>query len=364
MIFITPAQLKQILQSNILSISPLTADAAQEAHLHVEAGAHILLAPPCKTCNEQEAQVLKKLLEVADESAFVAGQITPLTEGLQEVGGNLLYDDYYQAILGQARFLEEEGMSMIFMTDFADVLTAKCALYAVREGSSLPVCVGMRLQEGEEGLKKALAVLITLQAAEVSAVGITGVDIDESLELLSAMQAFATVPLFAITTAGSFITPEDYGDYVSSFVNQKCAMLGIWHKSAAFAAAVTKASWQLSPLLPDFPVLNAICSDNETMFLDFKGNIVSHQKPFIEIKTEELSDVQQALSVFNRPGTAPVCFCIKDIDVLRFALMHYAGRPAVRSDEYGEILARELGAFVMSEKQDEQPEETTDGGQG
>jgi len=54
--------------------------------------------------------------------------------------------------------------------------------------------------------------------------------------------------------------------------------------------------------------------------------------------------------LFNKPGAAPVCFNIRDIDVLRYAIMHYAGRPAVRSDEYGEILAKELGAFIFQEQ--------------
>ena len=108
--------------------------------------------------------------------------------------------------------------------------------------------------------------------------------------------------------------------------------------------------WQLSPLAPDFPLLNAISSSDEAMFLDFSGHVVSRQKSMIEIKTEELSEVTQALTLFNKAGAAPVSFSIKDIDVLRHAIMHYAGRPAVRSDEYGEILARELGAFVLTEE--------------
>jgi len=172
------------------------------------------------------------------------------------------------------------------------------------------------------------------------------------LELLAEMQAFATVPLFSVCKASESVTPEDYGDYISSFVNQKCALVGLLDKSAAYTASAMKTMWQLSPLAPDFPLLNAVSSCDETMFLDFSGHVVSRQKPLIEIKTEELEEVKQALMLFNKPGAAPVSFSIKDIDVLRYAIMHYAGRPAVRSDEYGEILARELGAFVMQEEKE------------
>ncbi len=322
----------------------------QALELHLDMGAHILLAPPCHLCDESESVKMRRLFDLAGEAAFVAGQIVPPQEGLIEAGGSLSYDDYYQMILKEARFLEKEAVSMIFMTDFPDVLSAKCALYAIREGSTLPVCAGFKLDAEEQSIKKALSLLVTLQALDVSAVGVTGMDIEDSLALLAEMQAFATVPLFSICEASEFVTPEDYGDYISSFVNQKCAIVGLLDKSAAYTASAMKATWQLSPLAPDFPLLNAVSSCDETMFLDFSGHVVSRQKPLIEIKSEELSEVKQALMLFNKLGVAPVSFNIKDIDVLRHAIMHYAGRPAVRSDEYGEILARELGAFVLTEE--------------
>ena len=83
------------------------------------------------------------------------------------------------------------------------------------------------------------------------------------------------------------------------------------------------------------------------MFLDFKGKVVGQHKQLLEIKTEKEEELRQALVLFNRPGAAPVCFHIRDIDLLEYAITHYAGRPAVKSDEYGEITAKELGAIIL-----------------
>jgi len=351
---ITPAQLKNILQSNILSLCPLSEETISDCAAQVEAGAHVLLAPPADACDAAEEARLAAVFKAAADKAFVAGRIAAPKEGLAESGGTLSYEECYSRVLRQAKFLEKMGVSIIFLTDFTDILTAKCALYATREGTQLPVCVGFTQQAGEAGVKCALSLLITLQAAEVSAAGVTGMDIQDALELLSDIQGFATVPLFAVGIAGQYLLPEDYEDYVPSFVHQKCAMLGLVDQGPAFTAAMTKAIWQLSPLSPDFPMLNAVSSVNETVFLDFHGKIVGKNRQLLEIKTEKLEEIKQALTIFNRPGAAPVCFHIKDIDVLRYAIMHYAGRPAVRSDEYGEILARELGAFVLTERETEQ----------
>lgn len=236
---------------------------------------------------------------------------------------------------------------MIFMTDFSDIVTAKCALYAIREACDLPVCVGIRLVEEENAIHRALSLLVSMQALGVCAVGCTNMPIDDAMDLLSEMQAFTTVPLFALSDPGRYLEPEDYEDYIPSFVHQKCAILGLSDGGPSFSAAASKVLWQHSPLRPDFPKLNAICSEDEVMFLDFAGKVVSENKHYLEIKTEKGEELEQALSLFNRPGARPVCFEIKDIDLLEYAIMHYAGRPAVRSDEYGEITAEEYGALVL-----------------
>ncbi len=340
----TTSQLKEILKSNILTLA--TADKADPRAIeeHVQTGANLLLAPVCQHLNKEEEAMLDVIFEAASDKAFVAGQIPAPAEPLSD---DECYQAYYEFVLRQAQWLEQMDVSMIFLTDFSDPISARCAVLAVREATPLPICAGIRLEDDEKSLRRGVSLLITLQALEVCAVGCTGMYIDDALHVLTELQAFATVPLFAISHPGQYLEPEDYGDYIPSFVHQKCAMIGLSAGRPAFSAAASKEIWQLSPLKPDFPVLNAICSQDEVMFLDFSGKIISQNKQLLEIKTEKGEELEQVLELVNRPGTGPVCFNIRDIDLLEYAITRYAGRPAVKSDEYGEITAKEFGALVL-----------------
>lgn len=346
----TTSQLKEILKSNVLVMA--TADGTNPSLLedYVQAGANLLLAPAFRCFNEENDAVLEAFFNAAEDCAFVAGQIAAPDESVLD---DEAYDAYFESVFHQATYLDKMEVSMIFLTGIRDAVSAKCAWYAIREASSLPICVGITVGEDDAAIKEAVSLLITLQALDVCAVGCTGMYIDDALSVLSELQAFTTVPLFALSDAGSFLTPEEYSDYIPSFVHQKSAMLGISSGSPAFVAAASKGVWQLSPLRPDFPVVNAVCSKNEIMFLDFSGKIVGRNKQLLEIKSEKEEEIKQALSVFNQPGATPVCFNIKDIDLLEYAILHYVGRPAVKSDEYGEITAKELGAMVLEADKEE-----------
>lgn len=345
----TTSQLKEILKSNILTISVPDNEVSDIWSDYVQAGAHILLAPPCVFADDEEADILDQLFEAAEDHAFVAGQITA-----PDPAEAFDYDSFYNDVLNRAGWLYDMGASMIFLTGFSDILSAKCAIYAIREASlDIPICFGITMKDDGEMIKKSLSLLIAMQALDICAFGCTNMDIEDSLELLSELQSFTTVPLFVIAAPGSYLEPELYSDYITSFTNHKCAMVGLLNSSPAYTAAATKECWQLAPLKPDFPVLNAVCSQNESLFLDFTGKIVSKNKQLLEISTEKQEEVEQALAIFNKPGAMPVCFCIKDIDVLEYTISHYAGRPAVRSDEYGEITAKEFGAFILAEKKAE-----------
>ncbi len=351
----TSSQLREILKSNILTISTISAAEPEQWDDYVQAGAHILLAPACVHMDDEEAALIDNLLEVASDKAFVAGRLVAPEKCFYDNNDCFDYDGYYETILNRTGWLSDMGVSMIFLTGFSDIVAAKCAIYAIREADfDMPICVGIQIGDDNEAVKQALSMLIALQALDVCAVGCSGMDIEDVLHILSELQAFTTVPLFSLPSIGHYLEPELYSDYVPSLINNKCAILGILNGSPAFTAVSTKESWQYAPLKPDFPVLNAVCSQNETLFLDFNGKIVSRNKQLLEIKTEKQEEVEQALSLFNKPGSAPVCFHIHDIDVLEYAISRYAGRPAIRSDEYGEITAKEMGAFILSEKQAEE----------
>ncbi len=340
----TTSQLKEILKSNVLVIASANEADAVALEDYVQTGANVLLAPVCVHMDDEDEKLLDALFDAASDKAFVAGQITAPESFLSN---DDVYQDYHEQVVRQATWLDDQAVSAIFLTDFKDAVSAKCALYALREATDLPVCIGICVGDGEEAVSRAVTLLITLQALDVCAVGCTNMYIDDALAILTEMQAFTTLPLFAVSNPGHYLEPEDYADYIPSFVHQKCAMIGLSSGSAAYVASAFKEIWQLSPLHPDFPMLNAICSQNEVLFLDFSGKIISQNKQLIEIKTEKGEELEQALALFNRPGATPVCFNIKDIDLLEYAIQHYDGRPAVKSDEYGEITAKELGALVL-----------------
>ena len=45
----------------------------------------------------------------------------------------------------------------------------------------------------------------------------------------------------------------------------------------------------------------------------------------------------------------PICFKSKELGVLERAIKVYPGRVAVKSDEYGEIAAKEYGAIILNQ---------------
>jgi len=349
----TTSQLQEILKSNILLLSTSDGRDFSKHEEQLDAGAHILIAPPFEIMDETEEAQFEELLEIAGTRSFVAGQLLmpPVDED------DFDYDALYEQVFNQAKWLEEMGASLLFVNGCHDLVATKCALYAIREASlTMPVCAGITLPDEEASISKAISLLITLQALGVSAFGCSYMDLEASLSVLSELQAFTTVPLFCIAEPGSFLEPYVYADYVTSMVHYKCAMIGLNSDRTAYTSEAYKVIWQHMPLAPDFPMLNAICSQNVPMFLDFQGKIVSNQKQLIEIKTEKEDELEKILPIINKENAAPVCFYIRDIDLLEYAIMHYAGRPAVCSDEYGEITAKELGALILSEAPTQTPQ--------
>ncbi len=341
----THSQLQEILKSNLLVLSEADGEHLSMTEEHMDAGAHVLIAPPVKDMDSEEADTILDLLDIVADQGFVAGQIS------LSVVKDFEYEALYEWVLSRTMWLDNQGVSMVFLTDCADVVSARCAIRAIREAVfDMPICVGVSVLDAEENLQEAISMLIALQPLGVTAFGISHMDVEDTLSVLSELQAFTTVPLFSLADSGKFLTPEVYGDYVPSLVHNKCAAVGLSGASPALTAAATKEIWQLAPFRPDFPMLNAVCSKKQALFLDFGGKVVSAGKQMLKIKTEKMDEIKQILPVINQDDAAPVCFHIKDIDVLEYAISRYNGRPAVCSDEYGEITAKELGALIMSEE--------------
>jgi len=309
---------------------------------YMECGANILIAPThlAKTKSEKN-EIIKKTLSASSDKVFTAGEIR-----LSDL------PDLKKHVKSEAEYLDKSGVSMIFLNGAKTLKEAKLAFQSAKEITELPLLVGLTFEESGNlscGTTP-LCALITLQAMGVDAIGcVFETDIDTAMDNFTVMSDFTTVPLFAYLDA-EFLTPELFADYLPNFVNYKCAMIGLSEKATLkHYIEMSKVLWQFKPYMPDFEEINAICSKKDIVFMDFSGNIVGENKNILEIKIEdEKTDVDKLLSIVNSENSGAICFDVKDIDILEKLLSEYEGRPLVKSDEYGEITAKEKGALVLN----------------
>jgi len=348
---ITTAQLKTILSLNVMSIASLTEfekpdDILELFEDYMECGANILIAPTHLANNSDEKNmIIENTIKAADDKVFAAGELR-----LSSFRGN--FDEYFKSVKDETSYLDKSGVSMIFLNGAKTLAEAKYALLAAKETTELPINVGLCFDDSgnlSDGTSP-LSALITLQAIGADSIGcVFDTDIDIAMETYSAMCDFTTVPLFVWLNA-EFMTGELFSDYIPNFVNYKCAMIGLSDKATLkHYIEMSKVLWQFKPYIPDFEEINAICSRKEIVFMDFRGNIIGDNKNILEIKIEdENTDVDKLLSIVNSQNSGAICFSVKDPDILDRLLYEYVGRPLVKSDEYGEISAKEKGALVIN----------------
>lgn len=323
---------------------------------HVEAGANCLIAPTFWADTiEEKKEIIRQTERAAAEKAFVCGAIKEPKERTVFSGGTLSYDEFYCTIKKEAAFLYENmSCAMMFLYGFQTLAEAKFAVYAVREVCSLPICV--LLDFGSEmiladGFDITTSV-ITLQSLGISTLGVMGKDCDHALDVILEMKEFCAVPLFVFPGANVYISPHEYGEYAADFVNQKCIMFGGGlGTDERHTAQIAKELWQLEPFMPDFPTVHAVCGKNQLYIMDFNNQVISKNKMLVEVDLESITKaeaVDEIIQRLSQNGLPPVCFVTKDIDVLERAIKLYPGRAAVKSDEYGEITAKEYGAIILN----------------
>lgn len=323
---------------------------------YVVNGANFLIAPTYLYDKESEKkEVIRQVSNAAKTHAFVCGAITPSDQRLTTSGGTMHFDAYYNRIKQEAKFLYENmTASVMFLFGFDALADAKCAIYAVKEVCDLPICVlldfknNMRLADGFD----IAAATITLQSLGISALGVMADDCDLTLDILLDMKEFAAVPLFAFPGADTHITPYEYAQYSQNYINNKCVMFGTGKGTdSRFVAQIAKELWQAEPFTPDFPVVNAICGKTNICFFDFQDRMIGDCTSIIEIDLKNVTSCKEVDVIIEKlvhTGLPPVCFISKDIEVLERAVKLYPGRVAIKSDEYGEITAKEYGAQILT----------------
>ena len=359
----TTEQFKQITKSNVLLPAALfetTNDIYQTFCSFRDAGANCLIAPTYlydKPAEKKEA--IRQTVKAALDKSFVCAAIAQPKERTVFSGGTLSYDAFYETIKKEASFLYENApCAMIFLLGFQTLAEAKYAVFAVREVCNLPVCVLLDFEDKmhlSDGFDIATS-LITLQSIGISALGIMAKDCDSALDVLLDMKEFASVPLFVFPGADSYITPTEYAEYANDFVQNKCVMFGGGvGTDERHIAQIAKELWHLEPFAPDFPTVYAVCGKTQMYVMDFQNHVISKNKNLIEMDLEnvtKIDDVDAIVQTLIKNGLPPVCFMTKDIEILERAIQIYPGRVAIKSDEYGEITAKEYGAVILSSEKE------------
>lgn len=351
----TKEQLRKILKSSLLLLSARPSGEENIVEFYqreMECGANVLFAPDFREYGANR-EMLEQVVKTAGENAFTACCIPKTEGGLQLYGGKNTYEEYYRMTLELAKLCKHAGISFLLLGGFSNLTEAKCAVLAAREACDLPLCVGLHFDDGlhlESGIDPSAAV-ITLQALGVNAVGVLGGDADGALEAVMQMKEFASVPLFALPEISSFMTPESMAEYAVSYVNHKCVLLGTYNGTSGDTAAVSKYIWQAEPFQPDFPEVRAVTGLRGIVFYDFNNHMIGDNKRLLEIAIAKAEEVEPLIKRLIASQTLPVCFNSKDLDALELAVKLYPGRPAVISDEYGEIAAKELGAMILQKQE-------------
>mgnify|MGYP002552991210 CR=1 FL=1 len=356
---ITKDQFKQIIRSNILLPAAIFKKAehlSQTFANYDENGANLCIAPTyLYNTPDEKREAFQKTAQAAQSQAFVCSAVAPPKEKTVYSGGSLGFDDFYSLIKAEASFLYETSPgACFFLFGFQTLAEAKYATFALKEVCDLPICVLLDFQDKlvlSDGFNVASSI-ISLQSLGISALGVMANDCDTTLDILLEMKEFASVPLFAFPGANDYITPVEYAQYAYDFVNNKCVMFGAGKGTdERFTAHIAKELWQLEPFMPDFPTVHAVCGKNQICFFDFQNHSVGKHNKMIEIDLKtvtNLSEVDVIIEKLVQAGLPPVCFSSKEIDVLERAVKLYPGRAAVKSDEYGEITAKEYGALILS----------------
>ncbi len=323
----------------------------------VESGSNILVAPTYlfNSLKEKE-KVLKDTQKASNGKTFVAGAVYKNCEKTVFSDGRISYDTYYDIIKEEVALIHKaHPLSVIFLMGFDSLAEAKYAVYATKEACDLPICLCLDIKDKDvlsDGFNIPTAV-ITLQSLGISALGFQGANPDCVYDALLLAKEFSSVPLFAIPDANDHIAPFEFAEYAHDFVSNKCVMFaGGRNTDARFTAEIAKELWQLEPFMPDFPTVNAICGKSNILFMDFENNVISKNKELIEIDLEGIKDnneVDDMILKIKNADYPPICFKSKELGILERAMKVYPGRVAIKSDEYGEIAAKEYGAIILNQ---------------
>jgi 5-methyltetrahydrofolate--homocysteine methyltransferase len=146
--------------------------------------------------------------EVAGADGFVAGDVGPSGEILEDWGGTRTKEELYEGFHRQVLALAEGGADAIIVETMMDLEEAKLAVSAAKEHTDLPVIASMAFSKVQDGFKTLWGVRPEDAVKELLAVGADivgtncGITIEDMVALIRQMRAVTDAPLIAQPNAG------------------------------------------------------------------------------------------------------------------------------------------------------------------
>ena len=202
----------------------ISEDRAKVQSIHranVEAGADVILtntfgANPFKLVHygveDRLAEINRAGVRIAREvvgaDGFVAGDVGPSGEILEDWGGTRTKEELYEGFRRQVLALAEGGSDAIIVETMMDLEETKLAVSAAKEYTRLPVIASMAFSKVQDGFKTLWGVRPEDAVKELLAVGADivgtncGITIEDMVALIRQMRAVTDAPLIAEPNAG------------------------------------------------------------------------------------------------------------------------------------------------------------------
>ena len=146
--------------------------------------------------------------EVVGADGFVAGDVGPSGEILEDWGGTRTKEELYEGFKRQVMVLAEGGADAIIVETMMDLEEAKLAVSAAKEHIVLPVIASMSFSKVQDGFKTLWGVSPADAAKGLLSVGADivgancGITIEDMVALIRGMRAVTDAPLIAQPNAG------------------------------------------------------------------------------------------------------------------------------------------------------------------
>ena len=202
----------------------LSEDSVKVQSIHranVEAGADLILtntfgANPFKLAHygveDRLAEINRAGVRIAREvvgaDGFVAGDVGPSGEILEDWGGTRTKEEVYEGFRKQVLALAEGGADAIIVETMMDLEETKLAVSAAKEHIDLPVIASMAFSKVTNGFKTLWGVRPADAVKELLSVGADivgtncGITIEDMVELIRQMRVVTDAPLIAQPNAG------------------------------------------------------------------------------------------------------------------------------------------------------------------